>query len=201
MIIALDLPMIPTPETPESAGALRNLLLHVIRGHYISAWNNPNVSTLVVKAVQSGNPGNVPSAVAAALLTIGAVHAPMAMARRVWEMTHDEFVAHMESGVIMAGWGNDFFKDRVDPAWEPVMEVLRQDFVPEWEKLQDRVGVMHRKSPTIWPNPGGLTAIACEIAKVPKGSEHLLFMLSRITAWTDILQQLEDDKDDEGGGM
>lgn len=186
MIVSVDIPWIPWPGTRAVAGGVVALLRAVCEAHYRSARDNENISSTVVRTVRAGNPDSPLAPIAAALLSSGRVHGPIDGARRVWRMSDDELVALRDSGAVVPGFGNSFFKEGPDPAWQGVIEVLGSYFPSDLTRLEGKTRIMQEKSRRLWPNPGGFTAVASEIAGIPEGRENVLVLLGRIPSWMDL---------------
>jgi len=170
----------PTPEAQE-------LLDAVLAAHRQSCLDNQNLSAEVAKAVWQGS-GDVPKAIAAAFLSTGLAHAPVAEARQLWvNATPEQLTKAVKDGVKIPGWGNSFFRGRMDPAWEPVMEVLVRNYHTEANRLVDLTRGVWAGGKKLYPNAAILTGITCEILGVQPGREIGLFMISRMSA---ILEQL-----------
>lgn len=179
----MDIPWIPWPETEERGMAVMTLFRAVCEAHYVSATENDNVSSAAVRLVRSGNPGQPMAAIAAAVLTVGQRHGPVDDARAMWRMDDDELRALRDSGATVAGFGNAFWKDDIDPAWNPVRDILTSLFPEEAKRLEAKAAIMQEKSTKLHPNPGCFTAIACEVGGIPQGRSHLLYLFGRIPAW------------------
>jgi len=108
------------------------LMLMLQEAHYQAAMKNSSISQSVFINAMTGS-GNAVSSVAAALLSIGGKHAPITETRESLQMMLsdvDQFTSYWNHAVKLGGkingLGNSFFKDRIDPAFSPVNDFLRQ---------------------------------------------------------------------------
>jgi citrate synthase len=166
MRVSLDLPFVD--KHPE-------LLECLIAAHQQAAQHTSNASsTIAVVATQGSH--DFSKGVIAATASIGGSHAPLAQARQVYRYATKEWV---ESQKIVPGFGNSFYKDKVDPAFEQVLDMLAADF-PEADK---RIHELHCWVKKVHPNAALITAAVCEVCGIPDGLESALFIISRVPVW------------------
>jgi citrate synthase len=173
MRLEIDIPQIPVPERDE----VWELTNRVMDAHAASAAQNQCVSSVAVKVCNSGNPGLC--SIAAAILTIGAVHGPILDAREVWLKGLPKEVSRANK---VPGFGNSFFSEG-DPKWSPVRSCLKTSFPDQFSRLSKMESEMFKLSPSLYANAAMYTAITCELLQVPIGQEALLFILPRMPVW------------------
>jgi citrate synthase len=161
----------------------RIVLEELLTAHRHAAQDNPNASSQVAAFVLEAG-CTFSQAVAAAVSTLGGLHAPLRAARDVYRYGEPaEITARASAGEKIPGFGNSFHRDRVDPAFANVGAVLELHFpaaVARIEELQAAVWAAGKK---VWPNAALFTAAVCEICRVPDGREEALFLMARIPAW------------------
>ncbi len=161
----------------------RELLATLMESHRQAARNNANLSKAVAVEAWRGS-GSFVQAACAGCLTIGGLHAPIAAARKVWcHATITRLTMRVRDGEKVPGFGNSFFKDRIDPAFEPVAELLKVKFPMAASHLDDLTEAVWRGGKRIFPNAALLTAAVCELIGIPEGIEEALFILARLPVW------------------
>jgi len=177
MKVTIDIPLLQEPD--EKVARLVEL---VFEAHQVAAKNNASASSEAV-CMAAGGSGSFRQAVVAALMTLGIRHGPIGAARLVF--TTDSYHS-IESGAKIPGWGNSFFKDGIDPAWQKVDDYLKEHFEQEWSKVDAVTNELHAAGKRIYPNAAIYTAIACELCHVPAGLEELFFILPRLPVWAEL---------------
>lgn len=191
MKLTINLPFLQ----PQPAKA-RRLLEAVFEAHQRAALSNPNVSTAVAANTVAGS-GRFANAAAAAILTTGGAHAPLMAARQLLEHGNANIVAEMlNRGQKVPGFGNSFFKGKVDPAWEQVENILCHDFPEMGQSIKELGEPMKVKG--VLPNAALFTAAACVIANVPHGTEDALFITARVPAWAAFVAQVKQEPEKPG---
>ena len=156
----------------------------VLKAHDTAARNNANVSSAAYQNTLLGS-GRIENAIVSGLLSIGGGHAPFEAARRVFECYQKvdvEVTANL--GQKIPGFGNSFFKNRYDPAWLPVVNLVREKFPTKNERiLQLTQWVFETTHRQILPNAALYTAAFCVECQIPRGKESLIFLLARLPAW------------------
>jgi citrate synthase len=164
----------------------RVLLDALFLAHHRSAWRE-NPSSVTVLNAASGS-GDLSKAIAAALLTLGAKHAPLeATVRFLAEERPD-----LQVPVILShkgkvpGWGGTFQKDGHDPIWMEVAQLL----VNHWPLIEDKVdSVTHallERGKHLYPNPSAYTACVALALGLPAQLAPYLFIAARLSAWTQL---------------
>lgn len=172
--------IIPTEEQDE-------LLRLVVIAHQTAATDNQNASTVAFVNAY-GASGSIENGIASAVLTIGNLHAPIFDARIVYETWHaNDFAQRISSGLRVPGFGNSFFKDRIDPAWEPVDSFIRERFPDIRSRIRNITQIMSDNNRAILPNAAMYSAAVCSELKFTYGTESAIFIMSRIPAWLSLL--------------
>jgi len=177
--ITFDIPQAIRHTEPGSPQ--ERLLELVCEAHYRSAMENANVSSAAVVNCARGNPVGL-SAIASAILSLGAGHGPVAAARG-WIYASPEMIeSSLNGSVRIPGFGNSFFKEG-DPKWFPVRDFITENFRDHRIMLEDQTAVMLRHRPHLYPNAARYTAICADEMRIPRGQEEMLLILPRMPAW------------------
>lgn len=168
------------------------LLVALADAHAVSARRD-NVSTHAVAGAALGS-SDYTKAMAAPLLTLGGLHAPLLRAHRFiseWDQRADpdsirksqQLVATIiEQGCKIPGWGQSFVKGQPDPAWKEVAAHLYGTRVGR--KLDAITAALHAAGKLIFPNPGGFTAAAAMVLEMPAALAPYLFIAGRLEVWS-----------------
>ena len=154
-----------------------------------------NASSLAV--AQMANLGkSFPDAVAAACLTLGAIHAPIEACCRLWNMPDEDCRITINematAGKLVPGWGSSFVKDLPDQELQAAHEALP-------EKTQQRLirltGVVNKslsraqeKNVVLFPNLGLYTAIYAELLGMSPITASSLALSGRLGPWLNIYE-------------
>jgi citrate synthase len=160
------------------------LLGLLAESHYRAALDNANTSSAVAVAVYAAS-GRLCNAIAAASLAQGGLHAPIAQARALFKF-RDPVAAAMylrDTGQRVPGFGNSFYKDRIDPAFSLLFQSL-----PAAQKVLI-AEINTEVLPKLFPNAAIITAAVCEVADIPNGAESTIFVHCRTPAWTKLCLQ------------
>src|SRR5579885_2130433 len=111
------------------------LLEALIKAHYMAARDNANLSKQIVGEMTLGS-ADFSKAAVAGLLSLGGIHGPVVQARNLLRNATPEKISATlaDKSLRIPGWGNSFFKDKIDPAWNDVVALLKQR--PIWQKIQ-----------------------------------------------------------------
>ena len=125
-------------------------------------------------------------ALASALLTLGGKHAPIARIYRTLDQPVSSLLESIEAKLCakdkVEGWGNSFFKNRPDPDWEPVQEVLGS--FPEMNrKVVEVTALLHSYDKHVFPNAGAYTAATAIILGIPAEVASSLLIIARLPVW------------------
>lgn len=152
--------------------------------HQQAALKNPNASSAAYQNALMGS-GNVENGIASAILTLGKNHGPISEARVVFvEWSRHEF-GIVNDGYKVPGFGNSFFRGRIDPSFEPLDTLLRCDFSHLSNRIDELTKWMQAYKP-LYPNAAMYTAAVCHAAKIKPGLESALFIMARIPAWINL---------------
>jgi citrate synthase len=176
---------IPIEYIPNLNGEQKRLLDALCWAHQEAAKANRNVSTVTMMNAMMGS-GRIENGIAAAILTLGHIHAPLLQARGLYENGEREVVQLMiNRGQKIAGFGNSFYKTSIDPAFNNVMELIGISFPRIMERLNELSGWMAEAGKPLYPNAALITAAVCSELKIRGGTETSLFILWRLPVWVD----------------
>lgn len=158
----------------------QELLRLTFAAHDKSARRN-NCSSAAVANAYKGS-GSYAAAVASALLTLGAVHAPI---EKIMGFLATPDPAAMV-GVLprIPGWGNDFVKGEPDSDWAEVDRALPSKLQEKLASVTDR---LHQKGKRLFPNPGCYTAAVALTLGIPASVAPWIFVQGRLGAWSEII--------------
>lgn len=180
MVLNLNIDFGLADVTPEKL----ELLQAVFDAHDMAARNNQNASSGAAINSFFGS-GNLTNAIASAILTLGDAHGPIGPARFVYERFDERALkSAIESNMKIPGFGNSFFKDKIDPAWSRVREIIETDFPNANSRINQLHGWMKEAGKNVHPNAALYTAVICSELGMFPGSESAIFILARTSAWT-----------------
>ena len=152
------------------------LLNELHAAHAISAFRN-NASSVAVANSAAGS-GNYFQAIAAALMMLGGVHGPLLQ-------SYDLLAGKSFTGT-QPGWGNSFVKGEPDAAWSKVDLLLEKNWPSIYSVIYLKTKELHDLGKKIYPNPSIYTAAVAHAIKLPRDVVPILFIRSRLEAWSDI---------------
>jgi hypothetical protein len=168
----------------------------LIDAHHAAAVNNKNsISTNTLLNAYHGSSSAV-QAIAAALMTTGAAHAPLTTTRRAlnnYRMSGIPVKHNIRGKGRFLGLGNSFYRDRIDPSFSDTYNelVLFMEFyqMPNFlrdysEKCSELAGIR------LYPNAAGITAAVCIAVNADPFSEVSYFVQGRVQGWTQLLSTL-----------
>lgn len=172
---------LPEPPSPFQS----ELLAAVLQAHAQSAVRG-NISSTVLLAAAQGS-GSLTQSLAAALSTLGGLHAPIVETFNfIGEWEHDTLAEHvghrLEWERKIPGWGNSFHKGEPDPLWLDVDDLLSTTFIGG--VLGGITEILHRHGKNLYPNPSAYTAAAAIELGMPAQLAPWLLVAGRIQAWT-----------------
>jgi citrate synthase len=157
------------------------MLTKLFAAHRRAALVNDNMSSLTAASAYVGS-GDMGKAIIAALATLGNLHGPVIQARNVltaW--TSNDIREAVTYGMHVPGWGNSFFKDKVDPAWADLYDLcVKRESFQRVLRITDLLKSLGKNVP---PNAAILTAYCCEEMEWLRGAEVVLFLSARVSAW------------------
>lgn len=181
--------VIPIPYVPNLNTEQVRLLQATIDAHQHAARFNRNVSTVTFMQTCAGS-GRIESAIAAAILTVGHLHAPILEARGLYEEGQKLMVlGRLHGKQKIAGFGNSFHKTSVDPAWDEVMNIIRMSFPKIDARIGELCSWMAEGGKPLYPNAALFTAAVCSELKIRHGTETSLFAVWRIPVWVDMMTE------------
>jgi len=149
------------PDTP--------LIRALYKAHADAARNNDNASKLAAIQAYQGS-GDMGKAIAAAIMTLGHLHAPIEQAWHVFG--GDRFLG--DDGKRTPGFGNSFH-DGGDPAFWPVRNELSDG---------DRAWICEAEELVGLPaNAAMYTAAVCHAHSLPPEAGLLIFLQARLPVW------------------
>lgn len=156
-----------------------------LHAHHASALRgNCSHQAVVIAAFGSGD---YFKAMAAGLLTLGGLHAPLVQTYEFLEQfTEAEDVTQVLSQHRrVPGWGNGFVKDGPDPLWIALDAQLRVES-PVWMAKIDRITeILHEYGKKIHPNPSCYTAVTALHLGIPQYAVGEMLIRGRLKAWTE----------------
>lgn len=155
-----------------------------IECHQNAAFKNLNASSAAFQNAHLSS-GDLEKGIASAILTLGNNHGPISAARDVFQKCTEEDIAMVDYGYKIAGFGNSFFKDRIDPSFQPLDDLLRDEFKESKMRIDELTAWMQKRK-KIYPNAALYTAVVCEIAGIDEGKESMLFILARLPVWVNL---------------
>lgn len=157
------------------------LINELLCAHYGASHANNNMSKLAFVNSFAGS-GNPYMATIGALSTLGATHGPVVEAREVI-YEKDRVEVYVSLGKKVPGYGGAFFKDRIDPAFIPVVEIIQS--TEKYKRLQRGADIINNSKgrKAVFPNPAGITACVAEILGLPKYMETWFFIAGRSAQW------------------
>jgi citrate synthase len=178
------------------------LMEELQEAHYKAALDNQNISKMAALTVFDGS-DNPMNAIAAGLLSTGGIHGPLTETRellRMYNQDKDFCIAYMtdmvKGGGKIPGLGNSFFKDKVDPAFSPALELYVQtcndlgedSLVINFAKdanlaIEQAKGV----NKNLYLNASAITAGITELLGGCKYIENWFFIAGRSRAWIEIM--------------
>jgi citrate synthase len=173
--------------TPEK----QELFQAVFDAHDSAARKNHNASSGAALNSFFGS-GHLTNAIASAILSVGNNHGPINEARVVYENFDENYFKHsVKLGNKIAGFGNSFFKDKIDPSWSNVDELIRSKFSKAASRIDELHKWMKECGKSVHPNAALYTAVLCNEIGLIHGLESVLFILSRTSAWASMCIQNE----------
>jgi|GEM_PF-1772651 len=154
--------------------------------HYQSTFRD-NLSTTAVKLAAYGS-GDYTKALAAALSTLGGVHAPLVQTHQFLSCDDPPMAARhaLDNGVRIPGWGSSFSKGAPDPLWEKVAALLKEHWLPMYEKIDMVTAVLRMAGKDIHPNPSAYTAATAIILGMRADLAPYLFVAGRLQGWSEV---------------
>jgi len=167
------------------------LIDHLVEMHTKMAYRNNASSTLIASMGQLGKP--LSTALAAGLLTLDSIHAPIAdtvtlvqhWLSNSWDKnpSYNEKFWERYPGKV-PGYGSAWYKGTPDPDVEDLFTQLDPGLLNKVELLTLRVQKYTKKD--IYPNAAMATAWAAIEMEIPAHEAMSLVIQGRISAWCDL---------------
>ena len=167
----------------------------VLESHGASACRR-NISYEVLQMAMIGS-GSYLQAIAAALSTLGGLHAPLTHTYDLLHRFNTVDVARtlLEQDHMIPGWGNSFVKGEPDALWSRPAALVAQLGPGLMERIDGVTALLHQQGKPIYPNPSCWTAAAGILLGFTRQTVGFLFLQGRLPAWTRALQAMEVDDD------
>jgi citrate synthase len=174
----------------------RALIDAVFLAHNDSAFRD-NASSVAV-GTNARFSDDLSKSIVAGLMSLGDKHAPI---EKTYYFLLLDNPAHEVFRILkhnnrVPGWGGTFQKDEPDPIWENVREVLASFYRDTWEKLESVTDELHKHGKKIYANPSAYTAAAAIVLGLKPKLASYLFIMGRLTAWTQIAAYNMDRKEE-----
>ena len=149
----------------------------------VALRGNPSHHALILAAQGSANYFN---ALTAVFSTYGGIHGPLAG-------TYDlllnpdpcaEITMRLDLGYQIPGYGNSFYKDGVEPAFQPVEAELRKVNPTLAGKIDLMTEFIHGLGKKIYPNPSTFTCAVAITEGIQKEAVGFLVVQARLVPWT-----------------
>jgi len=159
------------------------------RAHHMSAFR-ANVSSVVVAQTFEAS-GDLSKAIAAAILTLGRKHAPLEHTYQFLSIEEPwrEVAGMLKRGAKVPGWGGTFQRDKPDPLWQEVDDMLADLWPAIYIKISSVTTTLIEHGKTLYPNPSAYTAAVALVLGLPKELVSYLFIGARLAAWSMIAQK------------
>jgi len=165
------------------------LLEALTSAHHRSAFR-ANVSSVVVAQAFEAS-GDLSKAIAAGILTLGRKHAPLEQTYQFLALEEPwrEVAGILKRGAKVPGWGGTFQKNRSDPIWQEVDNLLAEIWPATYIKLSSVTSTLIEHGKNLYPNPSAYTAATALVFGLSKELISYLFILGRLSAWSMIAQK------------
>lgn len=181
-------------DNSEFSASEEKLLNALSDAHGACVWRN-NASTMALQQAAGGS-GRLCNALVAALSTLGVNHGPIEEAHALLgaDDRREEARKILALGRKVPGWGNSFIRDGIDPAFQEVDQCLQAEFPAWYGRLTEITGYLHAAGKSVWPNPGGYTAIAALVLGMPGNLSPALFVGARLWEWVRLFDLISNPK-------
>jgi len=165
----------------------KKLLAVCQRAHAATANRQSASSGALVNAANASR--NYQQSIAAALMTLGEVHAPVPKAMQLLNACDPAATvkALLHAGYKIPGWGNAFHKGDIDPEWKHVADLLylyRPSLALPIKRLTE---LLHDEFKLlIYPNAACYTAAVAIAIGLPAEASLYLVLAGRLSVWSAI---------------
>lgn len=157
------------------------MITHLVNMHTEMAFRNNASSQVIIAMAQLGKPLN--DALAAGLLTLDTIHAPIQKACAVFnEWIRDtSVITHYKK---IPGFGSSWYKNKQDPVVTEFFEHVGPDYqtmiIGYTKDVQEHTGK------DLYPNAALATAVAAHILDLEPHMAMSLVIEGRLSAWTSL---------------
>ena len=200
-----------TKINPKHASELIGLL---IRAHESAARNNKgNLSSVVATTAYIGSL-NYLQGISAGILSLGGVHAPIEKCRKLLKKLQTmspmgfelHILGYIQNKKKVPGFGHSFYKEGIDPAFaaaynrylDLVQAYGSRNLIGEMNRHLEDAFQRCEKKFKIHPNAALITAAISEFLDLDPGSEMVIALRGRITAWVDEMNKAKKVYDTKG---
>ena len=143
-----------------------------------------NASSVILRSMaELGKPLN--DSIAAALLTLDTIHAPIYSACETWRFRDSVRKFHFPTKRY-AGFGSSWYKGVPDPEVEKFINILPPEMILEVDQLQEDVSELTGKK--LFPNAAMATAMAANVLGLTDSVAMSLVIKGRLDVWVSIYQ-------------
>lgn len=124
------------------------------------------------------------SSVAAALLTLGGLHAPLTKAYIVLKGGPKINIKRsLKENLLIPGWGSGFVKGSPDPMFEKIDAMLLDASPVLHKRIQSITTLFHDAGKQLYPNAACYTAAFCIFSDYPIHAAAAWLLKGRIDSW------------------
>jgi len=153
----------------------------------VALRGNPSHQALVLSAMGTGD---YFKAIASAILMLGGLHGPLMQTYDLLALDCplDEVARRLNSGIRIPGWGNGFYKQGIEPEFQPVaIELARvnPEICAKIDVITDYIHGYDDGRLKIYPNPSCFTAATAITVGLPRETVGVLALQGRLMIWTE----------------
>lgn len=173
-----------TPPLDHARPEHRPLLAALFAAHALAARRESASTVALINNLTAS--GSYPAAITSAILTIGGMHAPLALCAEI--LTAPDPSAHvaeiLADGGIVPGWGSSFTQEPEEwTAVHTALHALRPDLTATIEAITAKLTDAGKP---LLPNAAIYTAACALTLQIPAPIAAWLFIQSRLPVWTEI---------------
>lgn len=165
-------------------------LLDLLAMAHAECAKRQNASSAQVVNTFAGS-GDYNKSIAAALLTLGERHGPIAEAYLLLNSREpaNEAATLLSFGLRVPGWGSSFFKDGVDPAWSTTNAHIAERYPQIMHDIICISDLLLSNGKKVYPNAACYTAAAAKALGIPGRLSPMLFIMTRLETWSELILQ------------
>jgi citrate synthase len=162
------------------------LLNELLDAHYQSCFRD-NASSVGV-AIAADASGELGKAITSGISTMGARHAPVVETVRFLSLEYPsgQVGSMLKRSQKVPGWGGTFQKDKPDPLWTAVDELIEDCQVGLYLKMAAVTDELKQHDKLLFPNPSAYTACVAIALGMPAELAPYLFIYGRLSGWAEI---------------